>query len=309
MDTRCRYRNWLGYVTGVFGFVSVMVLVACGPSQPESGETESNALPDPGSQTLKLTFGVYTSDSATEMVKQFAPILEALDSDLGELLGERVQTNLRVASTYEGGVDDLVSGRVDFARMGPASYVMAKELDDGIRIIAIESKRGSKFFQGVFCVHADSPIQEIEDLKGERFAFGDPRSTIGRFLAQQLLVEHGIRSEDLAGFDYLGRHDKVGMAVGRKKYAAGALKESTFKKLAAAGEPIRAIASFPNVTKPWIARPGMSPEIFQALQQVLLGMDDALALKSLKKDGFLIGTDADYNAIREAIESSRAFDS
>jgi len=105
------------------------------------------------------------------------------------------------------------------------------------------------------------------------------------------------------------------MAVDLKKYAAGALKERTFKQLAAAGEPIRVIASFPNVTKPcpnvtkpWIARPGMSPEIFEAIQPALLGIDDAFALKSLKKDGFLIGTDADYNAIREAIESSRAFD-
>jgi phosphonate transport system substrate-binding protein len=224
-------------------------------------------------------------------------------------LGEPVRTTLRVASTYEGGVDDLVSGRVDFARMGPASYVMAKELNEGIRIIAIESKKGSKFFQGVLCVHLDSSIRDIEDLNGERFAFGDSRSTIGRFLAQQLLVEHGIRADDLAGFDYLGRHDKVGMAVGRKKYAAGALKESTFKKLVAAGEPIRAIASFPNVTKPWISKAGMSPEVFAAIQEALLKMDDVLALKALKKDGFMIGVDADYDAIREAIKSSRSFDS
>jgi phosphonate transport system substrate-binding protein len=302
-------KNWFGFVALAFWLGAVFVLAACGDSEREPIEARSNPAPEVSVPALALTFGLYTSDSATEMVKQFAPILEVLDADLSELLGESVRTSLRVASTYEGGVDDLVSGRVDFARMGPASYVMAKELNQGIRIIAIESKRGSKIFQGVLCVHLDSPIQNVDDLSGERFAFGDSRSTIGRFLAQQLLVEHGIRADDLAGFDFLGRHDKVGMAVARKKYAAGALKESTFKKLVAAGEPIRAIASFPNVTKPWIARAGMNPEVIAAIRDALLGMDDASALKALKKDGFMIGVDADYDPIREAIQSSRLFDS
>ena len=99
------------------------------------------------------------------------------------------------------------------------------------------------------------------------------------------------------------------MAVGRKKYAAGALKEGTFKKLVAAGEPIRAIASFPNVTKPWIAKAGMEPRLFEAIHQTLLALEDDGALKALKKDGFLSGDDSDYDSIREAIEASRSFDS
>ena len=262
-----------------------------------------------GVAPLTLTFGVYTSDAATEMVKKFAPILSALDGDLEQRLGSPVKTSLKVASTYEGGVEDLVEGRVDFARMGPASYVMAKELNPGVKILAMESKKGSKIFQGVICVHSDSEIQEVADLKGRRFAFGDERSTIGRFLAQELLVESGIEAKDLDSFDYLGRHDKVGMAVGRNKYAAGALKEGTFNKLVSAGEPIRVIASFPNVTKPWIARAGISPEVFLAIQESLLDFDEPAALKALKKDGFLRGDDADYDSIREAIKASQTFDS
>ncbi len=258
---------------------------------------------------LTLTFGVYTSDAATEMVKKFAPILSALDGELEQRIGSPVTTSLKVASTYEGGVEDLVEGRVDFARMGPASYVMAKELNPDVEILAMESKKGSKVFLGVICVHSDSEIQDVADLKGRRFAFGDERSTIGRFLAQELLVESGIEAKDLDSFDYLGRHDKVGMAVGRNKYAAGALKEGTFNKLVAAGEPIRVIASFPNVTKPWIARAGISPEVFLAIQESLLDFDDPAALKALKKDGFLRGDDADYDSIREAIEASQTFGS
>ena len=296
----------LGLAAGVG---AAWMAMGCDSSrEPRAAQVEAVAS-EAASPVRRLTFGVYTSDAATEMVKQFAPVLKVLDEMLSERLGESVETTLRVASTYEGGVDDLVQGRVDFARMGPASYVMAEELNPGVRILAIESKNGSKIFYGVICVHDDSDIEEIIDLKGERFAFGDSRSTIGRFLVQELLVEQGIRASDLAGFDYLGRHDKVGMAVGRKKYAAGALKEGTFKKLVASGEPIRVIASFPNVTKPWIARAGLASGLFEAIQQTLLELKDAKALKALKKDGFLPGHDSDYDSIREAIQASRSFDS
>ena len=289
--------------------VLACMLMGCDSSPTSAPADAISAPPDLSEPVRELVFGVYTSDAATEMVKQFSPALDVLEVALGEQLGERVKISLKVASTYEGGVEDLTSGRVDFARMGPASYVMAKELNPGVRILAMESKKGSKTFNGVICVREGSDIESVAQLKGKRFAFGDARSTIGRFLAQELLVENGIRSENLEGFDYLGRHDKVGMAVGSGMYAAGALKEGTFKKLVAAGEPIQVIASFPNVTKPWIARAGMAPELFDGLQKVLLAMDDEKALGALKKDGFLPGDDADYDSIRSAIEASHSFDS
>ena len=289
--------------------VLACMLMGCDSSPTSAPADTISAPPDLSEPVRELVFGVYTSDAATEMVKQFSPALDVLEVALGEQLGERVKISLKVASTYEGGVEDLTSGRVDFARMGPASYVMAKEISPGVRILAMESKKGSKTFNGVICVREGSDIESVAQLKGKRFAFGDARSTIGRFLAQELLVENGIRSENLEGFDYLGRHDKVGMAVGSGMYAAGALKEGTFKKLVAAGEPIQVIASFPNVTKPWIARAGMAPELFDGLQKVLLAMDDEKALGALKKDGFLPGDDADYDSIRSAIEASHSFDS
>ena len=289
----------------VIGLWATLVLgLACdssGPGVLKQAENES----DPAG--LELLFGVYTSDAATEMVKQFAPAMAALQSALASDLGEPVRISLKVASTYEGGVEDLAKGRVDFARMGPASYVMAKEMNPGIRILAMESKKGKKVFYGVICVHEDSEVQSVEELKGKRFAFGDARSTIGRFLAQELLLENGIDAENLSGFDYLGRHDKVGMAVGSKMYDAGALKEGTFKKLVAKGEPIRVVAKFPNITKPWIARSGMDPVIFGAIQKALLAMEEGKALKALKKDGFLAGGDGDYDAIRSAISASGEF--
>ncbi len=254
-----------------------------------------------------LRFGVYTADKPTAVVKQFRPILNVIESDMSQKMGENVKIRLQVAKTYEVGIRDLVMGNVDFSRFGPASYIEAKQANPDISIIALESKKGKKQFLGIICVTQNSPIQTVAELRGKRFAFGNEYSTIGRYLSQQYLLQHNIKASDLDYFEYLGRHDKVGTAVAIRKFDAGALKESTFKKLLSKGEPLRAIASFPNVTKPWIARSGLPVNIKRALQQSLLNLKDSDALKALSKDGFLPGSDEDYSIIKEAIKNNYAF--
>lgn len=256
---------------------------------------------------ITLSFGVYSSDKPSSMVRQFRPVLNALQRRMTEIHGHPVKIRMHVAKSYDQGLNDLVSGKVDFARFGPASYVKAKEWDPRISILVLESKKGRKVFNGVICVGKDSPIREVAQLHGKTMAFGDERSTIGRFLAQLHLLRHSIKANDLAHYEYLGRHDAVGAAVGAGRFDAGALKESTFKKLVADGIPLRAIAKFPNVTKPWIAR-GRLPDGTKALlREALLSLDDPKAMKALKKDGFVEGDDEDFAFIREAMLSNSLF--
>ncbi len=254
-----------------------------------------------------LIFGVYTADKPSVVVRQFRPALNELEKSMSAQLGEPVKIKMQVARSYEQGVAELVAGQVDFSRFGPASYVLAKRQNPQLRILAAEASKNKKIFYGLICVRQDSPIKSINELKGKRFAFGDEQSTIGRYLAQLYLMEHGIHATDLQSFEYLGRHDKVGAAVGVGSFDAGALKESTYKKLRSKGTPIRELARFENVTKPWIARAGLEPDLFDALQRGLLAMQDGAALKSLKKTGFLAADDADYDRIRQSIEQNPAF--
>jgi len=256
---------------------------------------------------VKLKFGVYTSDKPTTMVRMFRPVLNALEARLTEELGEPTRISLQVAASYDQGIDDLVTGRVDFARMGPASYVTSKNRNPDLQLLAMESKKGSKIFYGIICVQEQGPIQEIGQLKGRTFAFGDERSTIGRYLSQLVLTQNRVRADDLLSYEYLGRHDRVGAAVGAGQFDAGALKESTFKKLKAKGVKIRELTRFPNVTKPWIASGNMSKEIITSLREALLELKDPAALKAIKKDGFLPSKDSDYALIRESMRKNSDF--
>lgn len=259
------------------------------------------------SADVELVFGLYTSDKPSKMVEQFRPSLHVLEQRLTALLQEPVTIRTHVAKNYDEGLNDLLEGRVDFSRFGPASYVLAKRQEPDLSILATENNEGGKIFYGIICVRKDSDIQDVSQLKGRTFAFGDENSTIGRYLSQLYLLKHGISAKDLAEFSYLGRHDMVGSAVGIGRYDAGALKESTFNDLIKAGMPIRAIAKFPNVTKPWIARAGLPERIKNALTQTLLNLDDPIALDALSTEGFVAGGDADYDTIRESMERNGEF--
>lgn len=256
---------------------------------------------------IKLSFGVYTADKPTVVVKKFKPVLRLLERSLAESLGEPVKIKLQVASTYEKGIEDISSGKVDFSRLGPASYIDAKSRQPGIQILALEAIDGKKLFNGVISVNAESSIRNAADLKGKNFAFGDEGSTVGRFLAQQYLFEQGLRASDLAHYDYLDRHDKVGTAVALGQYDAGALKQGTYERLLENGAALRILATFTNVTKPWMARAGLNEKIVSSLRKSLLEMTDPAALKALKKDGFVAGDDDDYAVIRRAIDQNPQF--
>ncbi len=256
---------------------------------------------------INLVFGTYAADKPTYTVKMYRPFLQYLALGMTEVLGEPVKIKMRIAKEYEASIDHLANGDVDFSRFGPASYITVFERNSGVQIIAMESNNGSKRFKGTIAVHADSTIQSLSELRQKSFAFGDHLSTIGRYLAQSHLLDAGITSKELSGYDYLGRHDRVGAAVGAGRFTAGALKESTLLKLMKAGVPIRAMFEFENVTKPWLAASGMDPEILAAIRLVMLEIKDAELLGEIAKDGFLEGSDADYDIIREAMKNSRSF--
>ena len=258
-------------------------------------------------EKLRLNFGVYSSNKPSAMVKLFRPALKELESTMTKKLQREVDIRMQIAKDYDQGISDLVNGSVDFSYFGPASYVEAKRMNPDINILAVESVNNSKVSYGIIAVHNESPFEKISDLNGRSFAFGDEGSTIGRFLSQLELVQADILAVDLSRYEYLGRHDKVGTAVGAGAFDAGALNEKTFKKLLEAGEPIRELVRFPNVSKPWIARSGLDTDVLDALRESLLSVKEPKVLKTMKIDGFQEGSDVDYAVIRRAMENNSAF--
>lgn len=247
----------------------------------------------------ELKFGVYTSDKPTEMYKKFKPITDYLELKL------KKKITLKIYPTYESAIDGLVNGEYDFGRTGPASYIIAKEKNNDIKLLVQEINKGEKRFNGVFITKETSNIKSLLDLKDKNFAFGDDKSTIGRYLSQAEMIKSGITSKDLKSFKYLDRHDKVALAVVNGDFDAGVVKESTFKKYKDRG--LISFYKFDNVTKPWFVRANLPEQDFNELKNAMINIKDKNVLKIFGGDGFVETTDDEYNFVREGMNLSKQF--
>ena len=254
----------------------------------------------------RLTLGTYAFRKPTEIYKQFQPVTIELSRLLTAQMGEPMAVELHITKSYEECLDSFVDGKIDMVRFGPASYVLAKRRNPKVELLGAE-KEDSRGV-GLIVVRDDSPIKTLGDLVGKRFAFGDPMSTIGRYLSQAELARANVVGSQLAGFAYLDRHDIVFKAVEIGDYDAGALHADTWKELnGKAARRLRILHSFDNVPKPWVARAGLGDGVVAALRTSLLKLDEPAALKALKVPGFVPTTDVEYDIVRKGMEGAARF--
>lgn len=251
-----------------------------------------------------LRFATYATERPSEELRKMEPFQK--DVELGlRRRGVVARIDMRIFPTYSEANTALVAGEVDFVRFGPASYVVAKQRNPDLILLAMEGHEGKKHFSGVIIVREDSPIRTLADLRGKKIAFGDPTSTTGRYLSQGELIKAGVLAKDLAAYDYLGRHDKVVFAVASGAYDAGATNEGTFDKYARE-KGLRELVRFPCPTQAWIARSGLDAKTVNALRETLLAMKGP-GLGYIDRNGFQAASDSDYDVLRKAFKVAPSF--
>jgi phosphonate transport system substrate-binding protein len=119
-----------------------------------------------------------------------------------EALG--VPTRLFTPADYNGVIQGLVGGTLDFAWLGASSYA-ATYLADPEAVIPVLVKTnldGSFSYHSIGFARADSGITSLEDLQGRIFGFGDPNSTSG-FLIPSVEIPQ-ITGATMDSGDYFG---------------------------------------------------------------------------------------------------------
>ncbi len=279
------------------GYAGISLLVL-------AGSAFANNLND---DRITLSIGLNTSSKPSAMVKKFKPVVSLLEKKVAQKLGKPVQIRMQIAKDSNKGIENLASGKVDFARFGPATYVEAKTENPQIQILAIESRNRTISSNGIIATGLHSSIRTLADLKGKSFAFGSEQSTSGRFMVQQFLLRNGIAAKDLSRYEYLGRHDIVGAKVSNGDFSAGAMSESTFRLLLTEGEKIRELARFPTVSNPWVARAGIDPSVHSALKISLMEISNSDVALPLEFNGFVEGNDRDYRVIADSMSNNHRF--
>ncbi len=256
-------------------------------------------------EPLVLRFATYASERPSEELKKMEPFRLYLEQALAKQ-GVSISVKMRIFPTYEQAIAAVGRGTTDFARLGPVSYVIAKQQNPNIQLLAMESNHGAKYFNGVILVATHSLVRNLSDLKGKRFAFGEVNSTTGRYLVQELLMDAGIGARDLAYYEFIGRHDKVAFAVAAGNYDAGAVNETTLEKYGKT-KGLRALLTYPSPTHAWVARANLAVRIAAPLQKSLFSMKGD-ALKYIGRDGFLPAKDSDYDGMRDSMIKTKGFD-
>lgn len=261
---------------------------------PPSGQEgkESRPAATPGGARGRLVFGLYPSDSPTEMYRQFLPLCEYLT----EATGYRV--DLDVSPSYAAGLEKIRKGEVDLFRSGPGAFghLLIEEKSRSPLLVAVEQEGEKKetTFRGAIVTRQDAPFRSLQDLSGKTFAFGDRKSTMATKLPRKMLADAGVQ---LASCVHLKSHDDVALAVLNGEFDAGACKAPTAEKYKEKGLRILALTE-PSPSKPIYARYGLEAGKVEAVRKALLALDVArpehraiLTAIEAKLTGFSVAAD------------------
>ncbi len=232
------------------------------------------------------------------MFLKYQPLVDYLTSATGR------PWNLIVVPSYERLVQDLCSGKLTGAYLGPFAYARAHAACKVLPVAKLATG-GKPTYRGLIMVRADGPLKSLPDLAGKKFGFGPPMATASYLEVRAMLEEAGLRP----GIDITCRHyahqEETVRAVLLGEVDACGVREIVGEKYTRRG--LRVLARSEEIPNFLLAlapgsQPALRDELVRALvilpgqdsrtAEVVRGWDEELA------GGFLPAADADYEPIR-----------
>ncbi|MBI5674869.1 MAG: phosphate/phosphite/phosphonate ABC transporter substrate-binding protein [Nitrospirae bacterium] len=244
-----------------------------------------------------LILGIHPYLPATELIDRFTLLARYLSEKTGQ------PVKLEIAKDYKDHIDKIGKDKLDIAFMGPASYVKMVSLYGKKPILARLEISCKPTFRGIIIVKKESPLHSLEDLKGKSFAFADSESTMGHLIPRFVLLEAGVRVEDLASHAFLTNHNSIALGVLMGNYDAGAVKEDVFYEYKKRG--LKELASTPEISEHvFVTCNSLPTEKVRTLQEALYHLKDdkkgRKILSALRDNltGMVPAVDKDYDSLR-----------
>ena len=244
-----------------------------------------------------LTLGVHPYLPATELVQRFAPLVDYLSQQTKQAV------RLRISKSYQEHIDETGKDRLDIVFIGPASYVRMVSMYGKKPILARLEVEGKPFFRGAIVIRENSPLRSLAELRGKRFAFGDPLSTMSHLVPRYTLWKAGVGTQDLAGFEYLDSHHNVALGVLIGDFDAGAVKEEVVARYQ--GRGLRVLATTLLISEHLFVSRGTLPDTtVQSLREALYKLNTdpqgRAIIHAIKATatGMVAASDTDYDDLR-----------
>ncbi|RPJ08514.1 MAG: phosphate/phosphite/phosphonate ABC transporter substrate-binding protein [Deltaproteobacteria bacterium] len=249
-----------------------------------------------------FSFGFCPKYNPRIMYQLYQPFIDYLNENTP------YQFEMKLSRNYQEMIDQFGQGKITIASCGPVPYLKAREKYAVSPILRALSRDGKSSYQGIIFVRQDSPIQNLADLKGKRFAFGEPWSTAGHILPLYSLQKAKITLRDLKTYSFLRHHDSVIYGVIRGEFDAGAVKDIVAYRYEKEGLRFIHITD-PIPTVPIVVRADAPREMVESVKSALLKLnpEDPANQKRMAqwdeefKYGFTKASDSDYDPIRRIL--------
>ncbi|MFO7856824.1 MAG: phosphonate ABC transporter substrate-binding protein [Paracoccaceae bacterium] len=149
---------------------------------------------------------------------------ECLRARTEELLG--VPTKLFAPADYNGVIEGLLGGNLDMAWLGASAYAKVYMTDpEAVEPVLVKiNTDGSYGYHSIGFARVDSDIEDLGDMEGKVFAFGDPNSTSGYLIPAVEIPTAGYSMEPGEYFSdvvFVGGHEQTIVAVANGDVDAG----------------------------------------------------------------------------------------
>ena len=244
-----------------------------------------------------VTLGLQPDLPASELQQRFTPLVDYLTAVLGRTV------ELRIAMSYAQHLNWVGRDAVDFALVGPASYIDLVQRYGARSLLGRLEVAGQPSFEGTIFVRSDSPIRSLADVRGNMMAFGDEYSAMAYLVPREQLGQAGVTLYDLEGYRFLGSQQNVALSVLAGDYQVGAVRSDIFAAYRARG--LRALAVSPRISgHVFVARHDLESAFEAQLRDALLAMRDQdqgrKALQAIYPDvtGIVPASDSNYDSLR-----------
>ncbi|KIL74635.1 phosphate/phosphite/phosphonate ABC transporter substrate-binding protein [Bacillus badius] len=280
-------------LTSIVAVVLLLIVAAC------SQDTEKNKQKQ---ETIKM--GVIPTDDNADVSAMYEPVAEYLKKETG------MNVELFLANDYTAVIEAMKNDKIDIARLGAFSYILAADQTKVEPLVAeVSKKTGDKFYTSLLVTRSGSSIKSIKDLKGKTVAFVDPASSSGNLVPRKWLLDNGIDADkDLKEVIYSGGHDASVLAVENKKVDAAFVAVNIYedmKEKEMASNTVDLEESEKIPTQPIIANSNLDSQTIEKLRTAFMDMDKNAPeiLDSFKEaQGFTSVADKDYDGLRELAE-------
>lgn len=161
----------------------------------------------------EFNIGILGGENAQDRMTNLECFRAAVEADLG------VPTKLFTPADYDGVIQGLLGGTLDFAWLGASAYAKTYLTNpDAVDVMLTKQNTdGTTGYYSIGFARVDSGITSMDDAKGKIFAFADPNSTSGYLVpGAELVASYGKLEEYFAEVKMSGGHEQsiVGVANG-----------------------------------------------------------------------------------------------